>query len=244
MRIILIITLYYAGIGLWAKPSKPAYTISENLELYQISANAYLHISYTNSEQFGRFSSNGMVYVVKGEGVLIDTPTDTLQTRELLDFLQDSLHISITGFIGTHWHNDCIGGLQTIHQQGIESYACELTQNIAENKGLPVPKIGFKDSLTIFLQGQPIKCMYPGAGHTLDNIIVWLPESRILFGGCLIKCLSAQGLGNIIDADITAWPETLKKIERIYPDAQIIIPGHGSWGGIELVEHTLSLFTP
>ncbi len=47
---------------------------------------------------------------------------------------------------------------------------------------------------------------YPGAGHTKDNVVVYFPKERILFGGCFIKDNKATGMGNIADADLAAWP--------------------------------------
>lgn len=63
---------------------------------------------------------------------------------------------------------------------------------------------------------------YPGKGHSADNIVVWLPQYKVLFGGCLVKSLDYGGLGSTTDAEV-------------------IVPGHGGWGSIELTEHTLEL---
>jgi metallo-beta-lactamase class B len=82
---------------------------------------------------------------------------------------------------------------------------------------------------------------YPGIGHTTDNVVAWLPKQKILFGGCLVKSLDAQSLGNTSDGDLMAFPVTLKKIKAAYQNAKIVVPGHGDWGGLELVDHTLRL---
>ena len=80
-----------------------------------------------------------------------------------------------------------------------------------------------------------------GAAHTVDNIVVWIPDEKILFGGCMIKELKANNLGNIVDADIDAWPKTLKTVRSEFSMAKIVIPGHGLYGGIELIDHTIDL---
>jgi metallo-beta-lactamase class B len=82
---------------------------------------------------------------------------------------------------------------------------------------------------------------YFGAGHTADNVVAWLPSQKILFGGCLIKSLDSQSLGNTADGDLQAYPTTLQKVLAAYNHATIVVPGHGDWGGPDLIEHTLKL---
>jgi len=82
---------------------------------------------------------------------------------------------------------------------------------------------------------------YFGAGHTTDNVVAWLPKQGVLFGGCLIKSLDSQSLGNTTDGDLAAYPTTVRRVQTAYRHAKIVVPGHGDWGGPELIEHTLKL---
>ena len=92
-----------------------------------------------------------------------------------------------------------------------------MTIDLAKEKGLPVPEHGFTDSLTVSLDGMPLQCYYLGGGHATDNIVVWLPTENILFGGCMLKDNQATSIGNISDADVTAWPKTLDKVKSQVP---------------------------
>lgn len=87
----------------------------------------------------------------------------------------DSMKIEIVGFIPNHWHDDCMGGLGYLQSQKIESYANQMTIDIAKTKNLPIPDHGFKDSLQLHLGDKLIKCYYFGAAHSLDNIVIWIP---------------------------------------------------------------------
>ena len=113
-----------------------------------------------------------------------------------------------------------------------------MTIDLAKEKGLPVPEHGFTDSLTVSLDGMPLQCYYLGGGHATDNIVVWLPTENILFGGCMLKDNQATSIGNISDADVTAWPKTLDKVKAKFPSARYVVPGHGNYSGTELIEHT------
>jgi glyoxylase-like metal-dependent hydrolase (beta-lactamase superfamily II) len=86
-----------------------------------------------------------------------------------------------------------------------------------------------------------VELAFLGAGHTIDNIVVWIPKKKILFGGCLIKSQNAGNLGNTKEADLMSYPVTLKKVREQYSEVKIVIPGHGRPGGIELIDHTIEL---
>jgi metallo-beta-lactamase class B len=51
----------------------------------------------------------------------------------------------------------------------------------------------------------------------------------------------APDIGNTADGDLTAYPATLDKLITIFPEAKHVIPGHGRWGGTELIRHTREL---
>ncbi|MCT4645297.1 MAG: subclass B1 metallo-beta-lactamase, partial [Carboxylicivirga sp.] len=69
----------------------------------------------------------------------------------------------------------------------------------------------------------------------------WLPKQKILFGGCLIKSIHSKGLGNLSDAVVDDWDTTVEQLMFAYPDAKIVIPGHGNYGDAELLSHTIVL---
>jgi metallo-beta-lactamase class B len=216
-------------------------TINDDLQLIPITENVYLHRSY-KTYPMGRFSSNGVVYVVDDEAIIIDTPvTDSLTSKLIHWFTQKG--ILFLAVIPTHWHDDCLGGLGAAHSAGIKSYGLDMTIELAKEHEYVSPQIGFNDSITMKIKGQEIECKYLGAGHTIDNIVVWIPTEKVLFGGCMIKALSARGLGNISDADTTTWPQTVSKIKNAFPDIDYVIPGHGAVGGRELLDYTYQLLT-
>ena len=215
--------------------------ISENVELIKISANAYMHVSYSYLPSYGRVASNGLVFINGNEAFLFDTPMTDSLTMELVSFLRDSMKLKIAGFVPNHWHGDCIGGLRYLQAQKIKSYANQMTIDIARSKDLPVPDQGFKDSIELHPGNKVIKCYYLGAAHSLDNIVVWIPSEKILFPGCMVKSLNSKNLGNTADGDLTAYPKTIDAVIRKFPTAKIVVPGHGPYGGLELLTHTKEL---
>ncbi len=235
----LLILLFPLMIRSQAAPGR--IRVAEDIELIRLSEKAYVHVSSCETKSFGRVSANGLLLIDRGEAFLIDSPWDNLQTEVLVRFIADSLRAVVAGFIPTHWHEDCMGGLGYLQKQGIPSYANRMTLDLAREKGLPVPQQGFRDSLALNLHGLAIDGYYLGGGHSTDNVVVWIPSEKILFGGCLVKESAASGLGNTADGDVQAWPGTIQKVIDKFPSAGIVIPGHGQVGGRELLLHTLSL---
>jgi metallo-beta-lactamase class B len=216
-------------------------SISPDLELIRISPNAYIHISYINLQGYGRVSANGLIITDRQKAFLFDTPWNDSLTRALLTFMERDMGLKIMGFIPNHWHDDCMGGLDYLKSRKIKSYSNNLTREIAIEKGLPVPDQGFSDSLTLKLGKREIICYSPGAAHSMDNIVVWIPSERILFPGCICKSVDSRSLGNTVDGDLEEYPKTIDWIICRFRDAETVIPGHGSHGGKELLTHTLSL---
>lgn len=215
--------------------------VDKNIELIKINKNYYIHTSWFDFPGYGRFPSNGLVFVKNGKALLIDTPNTNEQTLTLYNFLQDHLNATIVKIIVGHSHNDCMGGLSVLHEKGVESIACSKTIQICKSESLPIPQESFLDSVTLNFEGETIICKYFGAGHTVDNITAFFPTSKILFGGCLIKSLESKRLGNTKEADVENWDSTVLKIKKEYPTIKLVIPGHGTFGGSNLLDHTITL---
>jgi metallo-beta-lactamase class B len=239
---ILLLSLFLIFIPSFSD-AQPAETIhiSRVVELIRLNDHAYIHVSCSTIPGFGRVASNGLIFINKGKAFLFDTPTSDSLTEVLVRYLEDSMKLKITGFVPNHWHSDCMGGLGYLQARHIKSYANRLTVEQAKIQGLPVPDQAFDDSLHLNLDRKDILCFYPGPAHSTDNIAVWIPSEKILFAGCMVKSMDSKNLGNTADGDPQEYPETIKRLKARFPEAKIVIPGHGAYGGPELITHTLEL---
>lgn len=241
MRILLagivLLSLHMNGIS---QPDERV-KVTDDVELIRISEYAYIHVSYRASEQYGRIGANGLLLINGNRALLFDTPWTEEQTENLLTWIEDEMDCELAGFVPNHWHVDCMGGLSIIHDHDVPSYASKLTIETAASEGLPVPEHGFSDSILLELGDISVECHFLGAAHSMDNIVVWIPSEKILFPACMVKSLGSRNLGNTADGDRDAYPETLSKLVRKFPAAEIVIPGHGRHGGLELVKHTMEL---
>src|SRR5687768_3158284 len=74
---------------------------SDNLILRKITGNVYQHVSYLNTNSFGKVSCNGMVVIKNNEAIIFDTPASNEESNVLIDFLTKELGCSINAVIAT-----------------------------------------------------------------------------------------------------------------------------------------------
>ena len=210
------------------------------LLITKINSNVYVYTTF-NTFKGARFPANGL-YVVTGDGVLmIDTPWDTTQFQVLVDSIELKHHQKVVMCLSTHFHEDRTGGLTYYQSRGIKGYSTVQTDAISAARGFPRAGHLLRKDTVISLGGIRMQTYYPGAGHTTDNIVCWFPQLKLLYGGCLIKSLSDNTLGNTADGNLQQYANSVRKVLRKFSGAKQVIPGHQQWGGIDLVRHTLMM---
>ena len=97
-----------------------------------------------------------------------------------------------------------------------------LFRGVDEVPGLTWPTLAFEQALTVWLGKREVRLMHMGRGHTKGDIVAWLPQERVLFGGDLVECGATPYCG---DAYLRAWPRTLDALSALRPRA--LVPGRG-----------------
>jgi glyoxylase-like metal-dependent hydrolase (beta-lactamase superfamily II) len=86
-----------------------------------------------------------------------------------------------------------------------------------------LPTRVFKESYKLDISTQPVELLHPGLGHTRGDIIVYLPEERMMVFGDLVT--AGQPFMRKNDAVPSQWAPTLRKIAELKWDKGVI--GHG-----------------
>jgi len=214
---------------------------TDDLIVTQISANAFEHTSYLQTNDFGNVPCNGLIVRDGKQTIIFDTPTTNKSAQKLIKWIKEKLNCKINAIIPTHFHDDCLGGLAAFHEELVPSYAYAKTIEFARTKNFVAPQNSFTDSLTLKIGNTYTIAKFFGEGHTKDNIIGYFPSEEIMFGGCLIKEMGATK-GYLGDANVDAWSSTVEKVSLQYPKVKIIIPGHGERGSKKLLDYTINLF--
>ncbi len=210
------------------------------ISIQHLTGNCYLFISYGLANG-APFPANG-VYVVTNDGVVvIDTPWGEDETQQLIDSVYRRHHKKIILSISTHFHADRTGGIDVFKKASVKTYSSQQTLALCKKSGNKQAAYTFTNDTTFNIGGTTIQTYYPGEGHTKDNIVVWLPKQKVLVGGCLVKSTETENIGNVADANVAQWPQTIKNVMVKYPGAKYIIPGHQGWASLNSLKHTLEV---
>lgn len=215
-----------------------------SIKVTPVDSNIYLYTSYGDVGNYKNIDANAALIISGKDAIIFDTPWDNAQAEELIRFVQDSLKKNILLSIITHAHVDRIGSIETFQKNNIPTVCYYKTAIEAPKHNHPKPDYNFYGTDTTFKCGNiDIVAYHPGAGHTVDNIVLYVPSKQFLYGGCFIKSGYSQSIGNIADADVTEWPNSIKRMqERFKPTGiKMVIPGHGSWKSDKAIKNTLNL---
>jgi len=213
------------------------------VELRPLRPGVWLHTTYYRYPDGTRVPSNGLV-VRDGDGLLlVDTAWGEQLTAALLARIDREIGLTIRRAVVTHAHGDRLAGADVLRGRGIPVWSLPATQRLALASGMPVPgdTLGGLAAPGSARAWGTVELFYPGPGHAPDNLMVWLPTARVLFGGCAVRGATTTTLGNVAHADLTSWPVALRRAADRYPSADIVVPGHAAPGGRELLAHSIAL---
>lgn len=86
------------------------------------------------------------------------------------------------------------------------------------------PTRTFATRETLTLGGERIDLIFAGGGHTLGDLIVWLPRQRIAFAGDIVYL--DRLLGVLPVSHLKRWLDSFDALAALQP--RLIVPGHGS----------------
>lgn len=224
-------------------PSKTEAQQKFPVTLSEIAEGVWVHTSNYRVPGRPPISSNGLI-VADGESlIMVDTAWGEMATQSLLDTVEDDIGKPVTKVVITHHHPDRLAGVDVMEAHGAEVFTHPLTPIKALEAGFPVPNTSvaaLKDKGSRTKVGS-VEVAYPGAAHAEENLVVYVPAQKILYGGCAIKGAESKSMGNVSDADLSAWPASLNWVKATYPETQTVVPGHGKGADMRLIDKTLAM---
>jgi metallo-beta-lactamase class B len=216
--------------------------IARTVWVAELAPGIWLHSTTGLIDGSSYYPANGLVIEREGGSILIDTGYDPDQAAILLDWSARTLKAPIAKAVATHFHRDRTGGIAGLDHRGVPTFAHPLTYELTTTHAAPVPRPLRDFREAAYALDPEVELYFPGAGHTWDNIAVWLPRHQLLYGGCFLKSETSGNLGNIADADLDAWSGSLQALSRRYPERKSVIPGHGTISG-DAIAHTALLLS-
>jgi metallo-beta-lactamase class B len=199
---------------------------SAQFELKELTPNIYIFTTY-NTYQGNKIPANGMISITPQGAVVIDTPWDQAAYQTLIDTVKSIWGKEIKVLIATHSHADRAGGFGFYNDKGIETISSKRTNDILSLEKQPTAITVFQTDTTLNIGGQKIEVVFPGEGHTKDNVVVYFANEKVFFGGCFLKSEDATEMGYIDEANLDSWPKAIRNTQKRFKKAKFVIPGHG-----------------
>ena len=183
--------------------------------------------------------------IVGDRGVLIvDGQATPAHAAKVLAHVREITDKPVKQVVLTHFHADNSLGSWAFDPG--EVIASDLTRRMIETRGiedihvsrerfkalfsdLPVipavcaPTMTIASSMTIDLGGREVRLMHLGRGHTMGDLVVWVPDSGVIYAGDLVQSSASPYCG---DAHLADWPRALDRISAFRPAA--LMPGTGA----------------
>lgn len=184
-------------------------------------------IAYTLPYTFIHLASIG-----KDGTFLIDAGAENT-AQELLHALRKIKDSKTIFLLNTHAHQDHIGGNPKFageavifaHINAKKRYAPPEYSPPGKKMGAPI--ITFKDSITLYMNGQTIIVQHVPRGHTDGDSTVYFPESNILYMGDLVIPDRFSTIDLSLGGDVKGFLKNLEALITQYPDETRYYPAHG-----------------
>lgn len=190
------------------------------------------------------FISNAGFVITPQGVVVIDALGSTALAKDLVVEIGLRTSIPITHVLVTHFHADHIYGLQVFKELGAKIVAHQsgkhyLHSDIAKDRLLASQKElapwvdqdthlvfadeWLSDSLTLVVGGVQFELLHMGPAHTLEDLMVYLPQFKTLFAG---DVMFRQRIPFVGQAESQHWLKALKSLSNL--DVNWVVPGHGA----------------
>jgi len=238
MRLILALLLFITLAGASEYPSHVKETLRKVApDVYGVFG-VYEQISYENRG----FISNAY-FIVTEEGVVVVDALSTYKLgKELVETIREVTEAPIRFTVVTHYHTDHFYGVGALKESGSAILAHEWSydyisqpssQNFFEARkrilrehlsGTQMigPDITLTRDVDLHLGKMTFQVRHFCKAHTPGDLILWIPERKVLFSGDIVFDGRIPFLGS---GNSRSWLLCLERILELDPD--VLLPGHG-----------------
>lgn len=190
------------------------------------------------------FLNNAGCIAGERTATVIDTTGTEARARAFHAAVRQVTPNPVSALINTHSHGDHThGNFMFADSAIISSELCRreiIASGHAANALFPMvdfgdcpvtpPTVTFDEKLAVHVDNLRVELIFVGPAHTTNDIVVWIPERKLLFSGDVIF---NGGTPFALGGSVAGWLQALMRIEQL--GAETIVPGHGPVCGPEVI---------
>lgn len=179
--------------------------------------------------------------------VVIDTVATVRRALRLRESVAGIGAGPVRTLVNTHHHGDHTFGNDVFGAVTIVAHHAARTEMAESGLGLTslwpqvdwgqvrlaLPTLTFAGRLTLHVGDRPAELIHVGPAHTTNDVVVWLPEDRVLFAGDV--AMSGVTPFNLMGS-VTGALRAVDQLRRLGP--RTIVCGHGPVTGPEVLDQT------
>ncbi len=236
--------LLAVGAVLLAIAAVPAHAV--DVRFAPVAEGVYAHIGDTGGRSYDNEGLNaniGLIVTAQG-AVLVDSGASFQSARQIHQAVRQVTAQPVRWVINTGGQDHRWLGNGYFRDQGAQIIShvraradmlargndqlAVLREVLKERADGTVPTLPDRfidtDDAQLLLGGVRLELRHRGGGHTPGDMMVWLPERKLLFSGDVVY--TDRMLGVIPVSNTRAWLATFQVIESLQPAT--IVPGHGN----------------
>ncbi len=215
------------------------------LNIVKISNNVYAlkgETSQRSKDNFGNNSTHGVI-IGKKSVLLIDSGASFLGAKQIHNAIKTITEKPIKYVVNTGGQDHRWLGNDYFYQLGSNIIASQKTHDdqiartdyhlnrlsILIGRSLNGTKPfyaneTFNNKKIFNFEGTHLELYHFGEAHTVGDIIIWMPDEKIMFSGDVVFVDRMLGTGPA--KNIKSWIKVFEKMAQFKP--KVIVPGHGS----------------
>ncbi len=221
------------------------FTSTFSMELKKVHDYVYMvrgHDGLPSKENRG-FISNAYGILTNDGWIVVDSLSTPELAREFIKLLKKEKPLPIKYLIITHYHLDHWYGASEFKKEGADiiahknlkefydsGMADEVLKSIQKTFGdifknvkLTPPDFTVRDEITLSSGGKTLKIISMTPAHTNTDIVVYIPEHKLLFAGDLVFYKRIPFVGDR-NASSKGWLEVLNRLKNM--EITLIFAGH------------------
>jgi glyoxylase-like metal-dependent hydrolase (beta-lactamase superfamily II) len=129
-------------------------------------------------------------------------------------------------------YNKALQSMDPGSEEWTEAFSQELRyqhawNDLANDRVLTKPSLTFEDSLTLFMGDATVNMFYFGHAHSGSDILIHIPEDKILFTGDLFFPGGRASIDSASKQDVEQWKTAMQWLWFRWNDIDKVIGGHG-----------------